>query len=220
MKESGALTDEPGLEAGGSGVTAVVLAAGEGRRIGCCKALIELRGEPLLARILRLIAESVVDDALTVLGADAGSTTALAKKAGSKIVLNDGWRSGMSTSLKAGLGHLDPACRAFLVLPVDHALITASDLDAVVNALRTHPDPETAILRPHHGAAWGHPVLFARHYLPEFLALGDAEPANTVYRRHRGIVTGVPVENPHVAFDIDTPADLARANRLLAAQGT
>jgi CTP:molybdopterin cytidylyltransferase MocA len=200
-----------------SKVAAVVLAAGEGRRIGGPKALLEVppweaggtARVPLVARIVRVLVLGGVERPIVVAGAAAERVAPEVLAAGGEPVLNADWRSGQTSSLKAGLRALPADAAAFLIQPVDHAFTRPEDVRALLDAWRLHADPLHAILRPvHAGRDFGHPVLFAAGYAPEFLALEDALPAHAIYRRHRDRVLAVPVDNAHIAKDLDTPADL------------
>lgn len=193
-------------------VRSVVLAAGEGRRMGGNKGLVLLRGKPLVTCVLEAVAASRVHSAVVVVGADADAVRSLALESGATVVENPSWRDGQTSSLRCGVAALPPDTDAFLVHPVDHALVTAEDLDALVDTFDRSPDPEL-IARPVCGDVFGHPVLFGRAHKDAFLALPPDAPGHTVYRTHRDRVILVPVDNPHIGVDLDTPDDLARFSR-------
>lgn len=190
-------------------VAAVILAAGEGRRMGGPKALLPRDGGTVLSHLVAAARAAGIDPVLVVCGAESERVSALARAAGAVPVLHSGWRAGQTSSLQAGLRALPPESEAFMIQPVDHAFTTAADFAALRTAFSAHPDPSRAIFRPvHAGRDFGHPVLFARSFVPEFLALGAADSARAVYRRHLALVTLVAVANPLIAKDLDTPADL------------
>jgi molybdenum cofactor cytidylyltransferase len=195
----------------------VILAAGAGSRVGGNKGALEVGGRPLLARLLDAAAASKVDRTLVVVGAEAERTIPLCARPKVAAVRNDAWRSGQTSSLQAALRALPPACSAFLVHPVDHCLVDAAVLDALADAFVAADAPAraTLIARPTFDGGWGHPVLYAAGYAPEFLALGPDEPGRKVYRAHLDRVVGVPVRNGDCLFDLDTPEDLAAVRRRL-----
>ena len=200
-----------------SRIISIIVAAGEGRRLGSNKALLEVAGVPALTRPLSVTQDSRVGDTIVVTGSRGAEVATLAAAHGSRHTPNPNWQRGMTTSIQAGIRALPVDCLAFLIQPVDHVLTTAADLDALVEAFAAHGTPDLAILRPRHDALFGHPVLFARSYGDEFLALNDDQPGHTVYRRHRSRVTAIPVANPHIRMDLDTPEDLQRAEAILRA---
>ncbi|MAB90930.1 MAG: 4-diphosphocytidyl-2C-methyl-D-erythritol kinase [Planctomycetes bacterium] len=189
-------------------VWSVVLAAGEGRRMGGNKGLVLLRGEPLVTHVLGTIAASRVDGAVVVIGAEADALRPIAIAQGATVVENPNWPDGQTSSLRCGIAALPAETDAFLVHPVDHALVTPEDLNALVDAFHRSPDPEF-IARPVCGDVFGHPVLFGGSYKNAFLALPQDAPGHTVYREHRDRVSLVSVNNPNVGIDLDTPDDLA-----------
>jgi CTP:molybdopterin cytidylyltransferase MocA len=101
---------------------------------------------------------------------------------------------------------------------VDHPLATAGDVAALLDAFARRP-PGKLIVLPSVAGRRGHPALFAAELLPEFLALGDDEPAHGIARRDPARVLLVPRENAWLVRDIDTPEDLAAARAALEARG-
>lgn len=190
-----------------SAVRTVLLAAGEGRRMGGNKGLIRFRGRPLIHHVLDVIEASAVASTVVVTGAESEALGALLAEREVTVAHNAGWRSGQTSSLKAGIAALPADTDAFLIHPVDHALVTSPDLDALVAAFEANAD-ESLIARPICGDAFGHPVLFAAAYRDRFLALSSEEPGSMVYRSHRDEVVLVPVDNPLIDVDLDTPDDL------------
>jgi len=118
-------------------VVAIVLAAGEGRRIGGPKALLRLGEETFLERAFRLFSREDVADVVGVVGAEAerviGQTRGSVR---SRLVVNDRWREGMLTSVWAGLGAArDIDADAVLLHPVDHPVVAPPTIGRVVAAL-------------------------------------------------------------------------------------
>ncbi|MDW7747198.1 NTP transferase domain-containing protein, partial [Halomonas sp.] len=64
------------------------------------------------------------------------------------------------------------------------------------------------ILRPVHGGRPGHPVLFGRTLWPELAALQGDRGAREVVRRHVSRLHLIPVKDPGIHRDVDTPGDL------------
>lgn len=197
----------------------LVLAGGRGSRLGGTKALQRLAGRTFLERLAAAYRASPFAPPLVVLGCDAEAVAREAERLGLHPIVNPRWESGQTSSLLAGLRALEDPERGWLVHPVDHALTTAADLVALARAFESHPDPRRAILRPRHGTdGWGHPVLYGPAYRAAFLGLGD-RPAREIYRAHLERVVAVPVDNPTIRWDIDSPADLACAEEWLQRKG-
>ena len=118
-------------------IAAVVLAAGEGRRIGGPKALLSISGVSFLARTCGQFALAGVDDVVAVLGAQADRVRAEAGFAdGVSVAVNEAWRSGMLSSIWCGIAAAESAgADAVLVHPVDNPSVTLATIREVVSAL-------------------------------------------------------------------------------------
>jgi len=187
----------------------VVLAAGLGRRLGRGpKAYLRIGGESLLERALSLLRQAGVDRIAAVLPPserDAGDGPA-----GVLNVHNPDPDSGPCASATIGLEALDgDAPVELLVLHhVDHAAVTAADLEALLEAARAAP-PETARVVPTSAGRSGHPVVLLG---PGLEALRDVSaPAETTLRevlQAAGTALRVPA-GPGVLRNLNTPADLS-----------
>jgi CTP:molybdopterin cytidylyltransferase MocA len=201
-------------------VSAVVLAAGAGSRIGTTKALVALEGVPLLEHVVRTCAASLVDEIVVVTGCDAEAVERSCDALRDlptpvRCARNDAWRLGRTGSIHAGWRACSAASHV-LVFPVDHPCVEPVTLDLLVGAFgfaAGAPD----VVAPVHGQAEprrrGHPVLLARRIEPDVLALGADDPLSSLVRRRQ--VLDVPVDDEGVLLDVDAPEDLARASRLL-----
>ena len=186
---------------------AVVLAAGGSSRMGRPKALVEIGGRQALARIVAACREGGCPRILVVVGSDAEAVGAAARAAGATVVENGAWARGRSTSVKAALPHLPPAARGMLLFPVDHPLVGAE----VVRALLAAPPAEVVV--PVHCGRRGHPILLSARLFPEIAALGDDEPLRDIVHRPGRSVAEVPVEADSILRNLDRPGDLPGASQ-------
>jgi nicotine blue oxidoreductase len=189
-------------------IVAVVLAAGEGRRVGGPKALLRAGGQSFLARGCALLARPGVDEVVAVLGHQAGRVQAEAglPPAVACVVNEDYRETGMLGSVHRGLDaaaarHAD----AVLLHPVDHPLTAAATVDAVVAALRAG----ARIAVPSVEGRRGHPGGFAAAAWPALRAAPPSEGARAVLAAHPDWVVHVPGD-PGCRRGIDTPADYER----------
>ena len=118
-------------------VAAVVLAAGEGRRMGGPKALARLGDTTFVSAAASRLARAGVAHRIVVIGADAERVLATAElPAAVTVVTNTRWGEGMLTSVWAGLDAAQAlAAEAVLIHPVDNPLVAPETVDAVVAAL-------------------------------------------------------------------------------------
>ena len=87
-------------------MAAIILAAGEGKRIGRNKALLEIGGVKSLERVVTCMREAGCDPVIVVGGAEASSVREEALRLGVRFVLNGNWRNGQFSSLKTGMSEL------------------------------------------------------------------------------------------------------------------
>jgi nicotine blue oxidoreductase len=189
-------------------VLAIVLAAGEGRRIGGPKALLRLGETTFLAHACRLLARPGVASVIAVLGAEAERVRAEAGlPAEVEVVVNAGWPEGMLSSVWRGLDAAEAeAADAVLLHPVDHPLVQPATVDAVVRALAA----TAAIAVPTWDGRRGHPGGFHRSVFGELRRAPPDRGARAVLAADPGRVVHVPGD-PGCVAGIDTPADYERA---------
>jgi CTP:molybdopterin cytidylyltransferase MocA len=180
-------------------VAGLVLAAGAGRRFGGPKAVVELAGERLVDRAVRVLAEGGVSQAYVVSGPVALSVP------GAVVVENPDWGSGMASSLLAGLDALPADAPAALVLLVDHVGLTP----AAVGRLAGEVTGPASLVAATYDGRQGHPVVLGRDWWPEVraTAAGD-QGARAVLAAHRDVLVQVECSDVASAADVDRPGDL------------
>lgn len=189
-----------------SPVAGVLLAAGEGSRLGQPKALTSFRGEPLADRGIRLLRDGGADPVIVVTGA------ADVQLPGVITVHNPEWRSGMGSSLTAGLNTAPGTCGAAVIALVDQPLIGAK---AVQRLIAAHRDAGAVVAVACYRGRPRNPVLLAREHWPTVLALAVGDTgARPFLRAHPELVTMVECGDTGDPADVDTPEDLARLEAL------
>ena len=193
---------------------AILLAAGAGRRMGEAKALLDLGGRSALQRCLEALADGGCDERRVVLGPSGDEVLSELSGPRPDVVLNPHPERGQTSSLKLALARGTGRGELFVLHTVDHPLVTAADVRALLDAAAQRPAGKRIVL-PVVGGRRGHPALFEAGLAAEFLALGDDEPAHRVPRRDPARVLEVALANPWLVRDLDTPADLAAARAWL-----
>lgn len=197
-------------------ISAIVLAAGRSDRMKYPKSLLIFGKETAIDRIVRIATGAGCDPVIVVLGHEADRVRANASLAGATIVINDAHESGQTSSIQAGIRALPRDTSAFLLFPVDHAMVDPSTVEGLVAA---HADAKSPIVVPVHHEHRGHPALFDAALIPEFLALAPGAPAHLITRADASRVLGVPTEDEEVLSDMDTPADYHRALEVYSQRG-
>ena len=182
--------------------SAIILAAGASSRMGSPKALLDMRGEPVLQRLLRVYARHCAE-VIVVVG-DHGEQIRAAVPGW--YVVNPSPERGQVSSLQCGLRALREDLPV-MFQPVDYAAISGSTLSALLTAMERER-PLIAI--PRYAGKHGHPVMAGAALRSEFLALGDQATARDVIHAHRGETLYVDVNDPEILRDIDSPEDYRR----------
>ncbi|HYE78244.1 MAG TPA: nucleotidyltransferase family protein [bacterium] len=196
-------------------LTALILAAGEGRRMGGRpKATLDFAGRPALSLVLEAALAGGCDRALVVLGAHAAQVLRVLPPSGDalQVVENDQWILGQTSSLQAGLRALPPAQEGegVLLFPVDFPLVDAPVVEALVRRWRAIPAPERpARCLPVFVGERGHPIIFNRSVEPALSALPPTETAMAVFGPLKDSTVEVRVDCPFILTDMDTLEEYA-----------
>ncbi len=187
-------------------VTAVVLAAGQSRRMGRSKQLLPWGDTTMLGQTLRNLKESAVHDILVITGADAAQVAAVAQAENVPTLHNDRYATAeMLSSLQTAVDQLPANRSAVLVMLADQPLVTASIIDQL---LHVYARGQGAIIAPQYRSHRGNPVLIDRSHFAELLALPPNAAPRDLLRRHP--VTLVPVLSDAILQDIDNLDDYNR----------
>jgi len=139
----------PGAEgASRSFISAVILAAGDSRRMGRPKLLLPLGSRPLLQYAVDAAADSQLDEIVLVLGDRAQALSRAIRRPGRlpvRIAVNEDPGAGQSRSLQLGLRAADPGAEAAAILLGDQPGVTGRLIDRVVEAFR---NGEAPVVRP------------------------------------------------------------------------
>lgn len=204
-------------------IWAVVLAAGESRRMGTQKMLLPFGDTTIVGAVVRTAAASRVGRTMVVLGADREEirgellslTARLAPGSGSNendsdravlFAVNDSYQLGMLTSIQAGIRALPAGAEAAVVMLGDQPFLRAAVVDAVIAAFETG---RRGIVIPTFQGRRGHPVLVDLKYRDEILALDPLDGLRALIRAHPEDILEVDVADANILRDLDTPEDYA-----------
>ncbi len=187
-----------------SGITGILLAAGSARRFGADKLLHPLlTGIPIAVTAARTL-KAVLPRCVAVVRPGADALAGLLRAEGLEVVVCPNADEGMGASLACAAQAAGEA-DGYLVALADMPYIRASSLAAVRDALAGGP----ALVAPYFRTRRGHPVGIAGRFRPELMAASGDEGARKLLERHAADLVKVPVGDPGVIRDVDTPADLA-----------
>jgi molybdenum cofactor cytidylyltransferase len=196
--------------------SAVILAAGASVRLGRPKQLLEVDGQPLVARAAAAALSAGAHPVVVVLGANADQIRPALDGSKVAVVLNPSWSEGMASSVRAGLQALakaDPGIDAVLLTVCDQPALSADVIRRLLGALQASG---RGIAAARYSGRNGVPALLRREYFFALAKLAGDHGA-------RQLLNGAPevvatVDLPELALDLDTPGDVERwrQNRCLA----
>jgi molybdenum cofactor cytidylyltransferase len=187
-------------------VGAVVLAAGLSRRMGENKLLLELEGVPLVARAADAAQASRARPVVVVTGHDAARVRAALGGRAVAFAHNPDYAAGLSSSLRTGLAALGAEVDGAVVCLADMPWVRGVHIDALLDAFAA--SGSRAICVPSYEGQRGNPVLWPARCFGEIAALTGDRGARSLLERHGELVRHVPVADPGVTRDVDTPAAL------------
>jgi CTP:molybdopterin cytidylyltransferase MocA len=153
----------------------IILAAGSSRALPFPKALARFGQQAALEIAVENC--SFLGRSLVVLGSDAKRILPAVPKS-VEVVINRRWREGQLSSLQAALKRIDRDA-AFLIYPVDLALLRQNTVEQLVRAFRAR-SASKEIVMPRHKGAYGHPVIISAAVRPEFFEAPTAR--EVIYR--------------------------------------
>lgn len=219
-------------------VFAVIPAAGLGRRmrragegkptVSAPKQLSELHGQPMLVRVLDAMEASNLAGAVVVVNSEVTTTIQTLRPLGTRrrYALNDRPEGEMIESIQIGLqtaiewskeiATCKPGGCGYLICPGDHPCIEASVVDRCVAEFITRPD--RIVVATNEGRR-GHPLILPGDLARQVLSWPTSRGLNELRREYPQRVLEVEVADPGVLIDVDTPADLDQARKMIHEKG-
>lgn len=192
-----------------SAPVAILLAAGESKRLPPDKLLVDLDGMPMIERTLKSLRSSPrVTDVLLVVPPGGKERYSWLKAVDVHLVENPDPGKGMISSIRVGLGSTWAKQRPFLLMPADVPFVPPAVVTRVVVDLLTR---NAKIVLPAYKGLGGHPGAYAASLADDFFRHGDKEGAREVLLRHRSETLRINLPEPDICFDVDTPEDLRMA---------
>jgi molybdenum cofactor cytidylyltransferase len=188
-------------------IWAMILAAGESKRMGKPKLLLPYGEKTIIETIVETVVSSNVENTLVILGSDREKIEEKIKNSLVKIVYNRDFRSGMLSSVQCGFKALPEETHAVLVVLGDQPKISADVINKLIDAYKS---TGKGIVLPVYKKERGHPVLIDVKYGEEVESLSpEVGLRGTVYN-HLEDILEVEVETPSIFQDIDDESDYKR----------
>jgi molybdenum cofactor cytidylyltransferase len=154
------------LKANNNQITAILLAAGESRRLGVPKQLLKFNNELLINHILRQIKNGGLSSIKVVLGSRFEDISKKICFDDIEIFLNNNWKEGISSSIKCGLSNINLETPAVMFFIVDQPYLDSKLIEKVVEKFSISSE---MIIATRVAGHISHPVLFRREIFPKLL---------------------------------------------------
>jgi molybdenum cofactor cytidylyltransferase len=182
-------------------ISAIILAAGESRRMGEPKQLMPLGKTTILERTVDNFLNSEVHDVIVVVGYRAEEVISLIADRSVAIAVNSAYREGMSTSIVAGLSLISNKTQGVMLALADQPFIDSHTINHLIEAFGVH---NKNIAIPVYQSKRGHPVIFAIKYKEELLRLKGDIGGREIIGQHPDDILEVTVDCEGICVDIDT----------------
>jgi molybdenum cofactor cytidylyltransferase len=187
-----------------NGIWAIILAAGESKRMGSPKLVLPFRGKTIIENVIENISRSEVENIVLVLGADSEKIIKAVEGMDVKHCYNENYSQGMLSSVKCGFSSLPHHFRVALVFQGDQPMIGPDITNALINAYKKSGK---GIIIPTFEKKRGHPLLLDSKYRDNIMKLDGGEGLRAIAYRFPHDVFEVKVNTQNVLKDIDTEED-------------
>ncbi|MDZ7261647.1 MAG: molybdenum cofactor cytidylyltransferase [candidate division KSB1 bacterium] len=185
-------------------VWAIILAAGESKRMGKPKLLLPFGERTIIETVVTNAVQSKAAEVLVVLGSEAEKIREKIKDYPIKISVNPTFSQGMLSSIRWGFESLPENAHAALVILGDQPFIPTSVINKIIDAYKQN---EKGIVLPVYKKKRGHPILVDMKYRDEVKCLSPDTGLRALIYNHTEDLLEVEVGTPSILADIDTMED-------------
>ena len=185
-------------------INAIILAAGESKRMGKPKPLLRFHDRTFLDQIISVLKLSDADRITVVLGPEPETITKSVDLSGTNVVINRDYQKGQLSSLITAIEETPQETDAILVCLVDTPLITEEVVNKIISKFEETNNP---IIVPVFNKRRGHPVLFSSSLFNELLNAPQEQGARYVVYSNEEKVLELETSEGGILNSIDTPDD-------------
>ena len=185
-------------------INAIILAAGESKRMGKLKPLLRFKDKTFLEQIISELKLSDVDRITVVLGAKAETVIKSVDLSGISTVINKEYLIGQLSSLIAGLKDVPGDTEAILICLVDNPFITKEIVNSIISKFKKTGEK---IIIPVFNKKKGHPALFAESLFNELLSAPAEQGARYVVHANKKNILELETTEKGILIGINTPED-------------
>jgi molybdenum cofactor cytidylyltransferase len=182
-------------------IWAIVLAAGESKRMGSPKMLLPFKGLTMIESVISNVLDSKIKNVMVVLGADRDPILKLIRTKAVKYCYNENHKDGMLSSVVCGFSNIPIDHSAVLVFQGDQPLITPKVINSVIEVYKSSGK---GIVIPVYKNKRGHPILIDNKYRDEIQKLSPDEGLRSLALKFPDDVSEVNTDEAGILRDFDT----------------
>ena len=190
-----------------SGIWAVILAAGESKRMNTPKMLLPFMGKTIIETVVNNALNSEIKNIMVVMGSSHIEIADAVSSYNVDMCFNKNFRDGMLSSVKCGIRSIPDDFTAAVVMQGDQPMIPPEIINNLVNSWRSSG---YGIIIPVFEGKRGHPILIDRKYKVEIEKLTGDEGLHALPSKFRDDVLEIEMNTPGILRDIDTREDYLR----------
>lgn len=179
----------------------IILAAGESKRMGFPKMLLDFNGLTMIQHVLKNVTGSQINEVMVVLGAHRNELMGIIRDYPVKYCINSDYKDGMLSSVRCGLRNISADCDAVLVFQGDQPYIPCDVINSVIDAYR---GSDKDIVIPVHKKKRGHPIMFNYKYIEFIENIDIADGLRILPRSFHEDVLELETEESGILKDFDT----------------
>lgn len=192
-------------------ISAIILAAGESKRMGQAKMLLPWGDTTVLGHVIQVYKDAGLEKIIVVTGAEREAIDQLTSEYAVTCIHNPNYSNGeMLSSIQTGLRSLDADVNAALICLGDQPQVR----EHVVRDILTRFVSEQApLIVPSYQMRRGHPWLVGRKFWPFILGLKSPATTREFLIEHASEITYQIVDTPSVIEDLDTPEEYKKQTK-------
>lgn len=188
-------------------IAAIILAAGESKRMRRPKQLIKWHGRALIEHVTQQAVDAALKPVVVVTGHRADEVRAALNHPLATVVHNPDWPEGMSTSVRSGVAVLTSDIDAAVFLLIDQPRVDAAHIKAMITMY--HNSGKPIIVSSYKGRR-SSPTLFDRSFFEQLMHASGDSGGRAIIKANPESVASVEAANESTLVDIDTPETLRR----------
>lgn len=189
------------MQASPTMVSAILLAAGEAKRMGKLKQLMPLGNTTMVEQTIDNLLSSGVSEVIVVLGHRAEEIMKRIATSPVKMAVNPNYQQGMGTSIASGLKFIDSRAQAVMLALGDQPFVDSQTINRLIEEFESH---DKGIAIPTYQGRRGHPLIFSIKYKAQLSGLKSDIGGREIIKQYPEDILEVAVECEGIVLDIDT----------------